>query len=762
MTAGANAGILDGIRIVDLSDGIAGPVATLLLAEAGADVVTVEPPGGAASRARPGFRTWNRSKRSVVLDVDREDGRAELDALLAAADVVVHNFGPARARELALDDDRLARAHPQLIACSVLSWPANHADADRPVDELLAAARLGVFDEQYGYRDGPIFLRVPIGNWAAVYNAAAGIVARLVVRQRTGRAGPAHTSLVQGTLGPMAMHWRRAERPSPSLEWGMPKSNTMATLFECGDGVWIHHMGRTELSPLMDEVIEELGSPAMLPAEQTGTLRPGYAREVYVEAFKRRPSKDWLEDFWAHDVPVQPAVPLGEVLHDEQSRANEYVIEIDDPVAGHITVPGLPLTISPPQRVRGTAPDLGAHTDEVRAEWQASNRAKGTGADSNGERGTQRWPLEGVKVLDLGNFLAGPFGPMLLADMGAEVVKLESATGDPMRHVEWSFIGCQRGKRSVALDLKSPDARPALEALIRWADVVHHNLRMPAAKRLGLDYESVRAVKPDVVFCHTSSYGPRGPRADWPGYDQLFQSSCGWEVAGAGEGNPPMWHRLGFCDHLCAMASVVSTLLALYHRDATGEGQAVAASLLGAGVLTNSETYLDDDGQLAPVPALDHEQTGIAPGYRIVPVADGWVAIAATAPEHLEALCSVAGVDDVAAVADGMRDRKADEILAALEAAGVPSEPVRQDQNDPFFASPENQAAGLVARYPHPIYGTVEQPGAFWWFGDLDVRLDKAPPALGEHTVEILEEVGLARDEIDRLVAAGVATVFAP
>ena len=757
MTSDAQPGILDGIRIVDLSDGIAGPVATLLLAESGADVVMVEPPDGAPARALAGFRTWNRSKRSVVLDIETTDGRAALDQLLASADVVVHNFGPMRARELSLDDETLARAHPQLIACSVLSWPANHADADRPVDELLAAARLGIFDEQYGYREGPVYLRVPIGNWAAVYNAAAGIVARLIARERTGKAGPAHTSLVQGALAPMAMHWRRVEKPTPSLQWGMPKTNTMATLFECGDGVWIHHMGRTEQSPLMDEVIEELGSPPMLPAEQTGTLRPGYAREVYEAAFLRRPSKDWLESFWANDVPVQPAVPLGEILHDEQSRVNGYVIDIDDPVAGgRITTGGMPLTIEPPQRVRGTAPELGAHTAEVLAEWTSHSATAPSATAPNGTR----WPLDGVKVLDLGNFLAGPFGPMQLADLGADVIKLESATGDPMRHVEWSFVGCQRGKRSIALDLKSPEARPALEALIRWADVVHHNLRMPAARRLGVDYDSVRAIKPDVIYCHTSSYGPRGPRADWPGYDQLFQSSCGWEVAGAGEGNRPMWHRLGFCDHLCAMASVVTTLLALYHRDRTGTAQAVASSLLGAGVLTNSETYLDPNGELVPIPVLDHDQTGVAPWYRIVHVADGWIAIAATTDEQRAALAEVAGVADVVDAADALGARTRDEVLDALAAAGVPSDVVRQEQGEQFFLSPENQAAGLVARYPHPIYGMVEQPGAFWDFGDLDVRLDKAPPALGEHSVEILRELGFEGDEIDRLVGEGVVTAM--
>ncbi|MFI5043119.1 MAG: CoA transferase, partial [Acidimicrobiales bacterium] len=213
--------ILDGIRIIDLSTGIAGPVATMLLAEVGADVVKVESPTPGRDRDEWGFRTWNRSKRSVALDLATDDGKAQLEQLLAAADVLVHELGPTAAEAAGLDDASLATRHPNLIVSSVLSWPANHPDADRPVDETLAMARLGVFDEQLPWqRGGPTFLRFPLGGWGAVYTAASGIVARLISRGRTGLAGPAHTSLVQGAMVPMGMHWSRAETPSPALAAG--------------------------------------------------------------------------------------------------------------------------------------------------------------------------------------------------------------------------------------------------------------------------------------------------------------------------------------------------------------------------------------------------------------------------------------------------------------------------------------------------------------------------------------------------------------
>jgi crotonobetainyl-CoA:carnitine CoA-transferase CaiB-like acyl-CoA transferase len=160
------------------------------------------------------------------------------------------------------------------------------------------------------------------------------------------------------------------------------------------------------------------------------------------------------------------------------------------------------------------------------------------------------------------------------------------------------------------------------------------------------------------------------------------------------------------------------------------------------------------------MPVLDHDQTGISPGYRILPVSDGWIAIAATTEDELAALCKVAEVEVADDAATALGARTVGDALDALAAAGVPCEEVRLDQKESFFGSPENDAAGMVARYRHVEYGNVQQPGAFWAFGDLDVKLDRAPPGLGEHTVEVLTEVGLDRDTIDAMLADGTALAW--
>ena len=500
---------LEGVRIVDLGGSVAAMVATMVLAEAGADVVLVEPPGGLAWRTEPGFRTWNRSKRSVELDLADPPGRDGLFDLLRKADVLVHSHGPTAAARWGLDDDTLRRLNPGLIVSSVLGWPVNHKLADDPVDDHLVLARLGICDEQLGRRDGPIFVRFPLGTWPATWLAVTGIAARLVARQRNGVTGPAHTSLAQGALIPMMMHWSRAENPSDFLRVGMPKHDMRASLFECADGRWVHAMPPPpDDTPLMKEVFEEMGPEAVDEANRAmadqamGNFTNWGAN---IAAYKRRTADEWLQNHWDHDIPAQEAAPFGVILADEQARLNRYAIEIDDPELGPITVPGQALTLDPPARVRNLAPSPGRETGEILAGWAIAGTQTERHASASAEA-----PLAGLKVLDFGNFLAGPLGPMLLADLGATVVKVEATTGDPMRFVDWPFAGCQRGKRSVALDLKNPAARPAVDALLRWADVVHHNLRLPAATRLGLDAASVRAVNPDVVFCHVSSYGPDG------------------------------------------------------------------------------------------------------------------------------------------------------------------------------------------------------------------------------------------------------------
>src|SRR5215510_7921300 len=720
-------GLLSDIRVVEVGSWLAAPLATMLLAEAGADVVKVEPPTGDPARTVVGFSTWNRSKRSAVLDLHTDDGRAALQGLLARADVLVHDLRPSVARRAGIDDDALAARYPALVSCSVLGWPHGHPDEDRPGYDILAQAATGVMDEELGTRPGPVFLRFPFPSYDAAFLAVVGVLARLRVRDQTGDGGPVWTSLMQGALAPMSKHWSRTERTTPGMAGpNLFKGLNMVQL--CGDGLGVvSTMSDVPMDamPLYQEVVAELAAAGYDPSTAPGGV------------LGQRTRAEWLEAMWAVGIPTaEVATELGQILSDPQALANDYALAVDDPEHGATVQAGHPFHVTPPLAVQRPTPRLGEHTDEVLAPdaWPARPLP--------GPRATARpaRPLDGLKVLDFGMFLAGPYGPQLMADMGAEVVKVEAPTGDRLRMMERVFAGCQRGKRSVALDLRSPDTRPVLEKLVEWADVVHHNLRMPPARLLGLDPETVRAINPSVVYCHVSSYGPNGPRKDWPGIDPTSQAVVGWMQEGAGLGNPPRWYRIGVTDDQCAMSSVIAVMLALRHREATGEGADVRASILGAAVLTTSETMLLSDGSIAPYPRLDHDQTGIAPGYRIYECADGWIAVAAPDDATLGALRDVAGVASDDAIADAVRSRDVAGLVAACNAARVPVEPVQLDHERAFFDSDVNWDLGLAVSFEHAQYGRTDQVGPPLSFGGLEglgVRTDRPVPVLGQHSAEV-------------------------
>jgi crotonobetainyl-CoA:carnitine CoA-transferase CaiB-like acyl-CoA transferase len=210
-------------------------------------------------------------------------------------------------------------------------------------------------------------------------------------------------------------------------------------------------------------------------------------------------------------------------------------------------------------------------------------------------------------------------------------------------------MGCQRGKRDIAVDLKQPDGlRLALE-LVATADIVHHNMTLGTAERLGVGYEHCKAVRPDILYCNTFMYGAVGPLASHGGVDPLGQAAAGleWEEGPVAEGNPPLWYRYGHGDVACAIPSVTAVLIALYHRNRTGEGQFMWTSLLHGSMMYTADSWLGADGTPSPRPTLDREQLGLDALHRLYETQDGWLQLAAVRDEHWTALCRVLQRDDL-------------------------------------------------------------------------------------------------------------------
>ncbi len=391
-------------------------------------------------------------------------------------------------------------------------------------------------------------------------------------------------------------------------------------------------------------------------------------------------------------------------------------------------------------------------------------------------------PLEGVRVIDFGQFLAGPFGPMLLADLGADVIKVEPTRGDGMRaHVVGSFMGCQRGKRDIAIDLKQPEGLEIARKLVATADMVHHNMTKGTADRLGVGYEHCRAVKPDILYCNNFMYGPIGPLSHLGGLDPIAQAASGieWEQGPVAAGNPPLWYRYGHGDVAAAMPSVLALLIALYHRQRTGEGQSMWASLFHGSMLYTADVWIGPDGTSPERPTLDAQQLGLSALYRLYETSDGWLQLAAITEDHWRALCGVLGrhdlVDDPRFATCESRLANREELTKilepifmgdlavnwrrALDAAGVPSEvSVDTWDGETVLFDDELMRLGIVTEYEHPLLGRVRQFGNLITFSDTPGKPQRAAPMLGQHTKEILAELGYDEATIEDYHSRGIVT----
>jgi crotonobetainyl-CoA:carnitine CoA-transferase CaiB-like acyl-CoA transferase len=762
-------GVLEGVRIIDLTSGIAGPMATMVMSDHGAEVVKVERPGGDPMRSYEGFRVWNRGKASVVADLDRPDDRDRVRRLAATADVLIESFAPGKMAAWGLDYESLKDELPGLIYLSITPYGRTTASAGRPGHDLLVQARSGQQYEQPGWRDGPIFLYAPLPSMATSYLALEGVAAALFAREVTGRGQWVETSLYQGVLLFTTQLWQDAERRPP--EWYALGRDPQPGIYECADGLWVHSMhnaggrgkDRSALWGILGIEPMDMSRTAAGAAAQDAVLRP---------AFKKIPRQHLLEAFWENGFAVAPIRRAEEALEDPQVLNNGMAVKIDDPGIGPMTQAGISFRLhgAPTPVPQGPQAEVGQHTEET---WSGLS-----GLDPRARRvGPAKRPLahalEGIKVLDIGNFLAGPFGPMLLGDLGAKVYKLESPEGDQMRPITMPFNGCQRGKFDVCADLKTPEGLEIAHRLIRSVDVVHHNMRPGVAERLGVDYATAKRLNPKIIYCHTTMWGSDGPRSTWPGFDQLGQSSCGLEYELSGEGNPPVWYRFGMCDQACACQSLVAVLLALYWREKTGEGQLVDTSIVNGGVYLNSDVWAGPDGPFVR-PRLDHEQTGIGPLYRLYRTSDGWIAIAVLTERDWERLVEVvpalAGLSKVA-LADARDDPSLAALLetafaggtsaawfGALDGAGVPAEIADPEATTSWFDAPDLVAAGLVADYEHPEYGRFRQVGHVVHLSETPGKIWGPPPRLGEHSREVLDEIGYSGVEILRLRELGVTT----
>jgi crotonobetainyl-CoA:carnitine CoA-transferase CaiB-like acyl-CoA transferase len=375
-------------------------------------------------------------------------------------------------------------------------------------------------------------------------------------------------------------------------------------------------------------------------------------------------------------------------------------------------------------------------------------------------------PLSGVKVLDLSAYIAGPYGCTLLADQGAEVIKVEPPDGDnlrkypsTLREESRAFIGVNRSKRGIVLDLKRPEGLAALLRLVREADVLVHNFRPSVPKRLGIDYEQLGQVNPRLVYCAVTGYGETGPMKDKAGYDQVLQTMTGMCALQGKRGGAPEIIYGSVVDYYAAALLAAGIASALYERERSGLGQFVGISLLRSALAMQSARMVWVDGESSDI-GRDMRSGGVT---GIHPAREGYLYISANTPHFWKALCDKAGLSDLAADPryDSVRKRAAhaDEIVPRLHRAlaahsaleweaifgdEVPCAAARHIED--MFGHAQVQAEGIIGEFEHPRVGRYRGVTRSIKFGRTPGPEPYAAPAFDQDSNAVLARLAAEED----------------
>ena len=803
---------LDGLRVVDVSQTLAGTLVTQLLADFGADVVMVEPPGGSVLRTQPAWPAWGRGKKSVVLDLHDDADRDAVRGLAAGADVFVETWRPGVAERLGLGYDDLSPTNAGLVYASIAGFARTGPFSDIPVYDGVVLAKLGAFHQASAVsaRPGPTFMSAPYCSFNAAQLALQGILASLYERGTSGCGQRVDTTLVQGLSSHDTWNWmiRRIAQQYPEAFAGashiteigdriVPNQPLAFRLLVAlsADGRWMQFSQTTDklYKAFLDAAgISHLFDDPRITSEDVEE-RDAFWEEMLVAA-RARTYDEWLAVCDEHpDVWAEMFRHGSELLDHPQMVFDHQVVQLADDVVGTVTQPGPMVQLSrTPGAPDRSAPALNAHRDELA---RPSDRAALTRNGAVGDRP----PLDGVTVLELGTFFAGPYGATLLRDLGARVIKIEQLDGDPIRWVipfpEIGGIKALLGKESIAVDINTDEGRAIVHELVERADLVLRSFRAGVAERVGLAPDTLLAINPDLVYLDAPGYGTDGPCGRRPAFAPTIGAGAGlaWRNVGpAIPEDPDMAMRdlknhsmrisgavlnVGHADGFSSMGVATALVLGLVARQRGAGGQRMLTTMLSTMAHALSEVMVRYDGQ-PDAPTADAGLHGFGAGYRLYEAADGeWVFLAAvTARDWANLVGATTGHADLAdarfatpesraehdaalvdALAAMFATRRAEEWEKELCAAGVACVVAERTPVDGMMYDEGalGRRWGYITTVEHPVIGEHTRLNPLVRFSRSGSVVE-AGCEVGQHTDAVLRELGYDDDRIAALRAAGI------
>ncbi|WP_339460129.1 CoA transferase [Pseudomonas sp. EA_105y_Pfl2_R69] len=758
---------LVGVRVVDFGQQIAGPAVAMTLADLGATVVHIDPPEG-PQWDHPANAVLNRNKSCLRLDLKSETGLAQALALIDQADIAIESFRPGVMQRLGIDFAKLREARPELITLSVPGFASNdELRRDWKATEAVVAATAGAFTDMGFNRVllglNPSFSPLPLGSAYATTLAAASVALALQARERTGRGDaievPVISALMEGlsynsyvieglperykTMRELEIEHRKANNIAMDLSYADLQEylDPFYRTYQCADGRMFYcvcpshrnHAKRALIAlGIYDELVAE-GLPEVNDlhapiSEWDGETSIGvyplpkkWADIISAkmkQAFLTKTSEEWGRVFGEGQIPGAPHRTTQEWINHEHTNAAGLIVEVDDPEYGLMKQPGpfawleecAAQMITPRPRRNVSFEQALAELSAVAAAHPATYPL-GAAVRPASNAG---W-LDGLRILDLTNVIAGPHSTAFLARFGAEVIKL-----DPVKPLYDPLIGTLftfqtgMGKRSALVDIMSEEGREVFNRLVRSVDMVVINAPERQLKSLGLDHASLQAVNPGVLFCRLDCLGGPlpGPKTDYIGYDDIIQAHSGIMSRFGGPETPEEHAHLGTLDVNCGFAAGLGMAVSIYHKLKTGQPTRSRTSLSAVTNLAQLSFAFDYAGRAPFNEPSGREVLGHNALSHFYKTAEGWLYLDSKASE-LPQLERVEGLEGISQAADVGAFLK-----SALQAAPA------------AYWAEKLQAADIAAAVPQSIESLREQ---YSREGDGSVGIDKGSFAFSIH-----------------------------
>lgn len=775
---------LSGLRVVTTANALPSAIVGQQLADAGAEVWLLEPPGGSRLRASGAWEFWSRGQHSLGVDLTQASDRELVRALIARSDAFVDGWAPGVAARLGLAADDLCAENSRLVHARISAFGD---DTRFAMVEGWEATVMAVLGGPQGFsslttRKGPAFVSTPYASVGAAHLTIQGIVGALVERERSGCGQQLTVTLAQALVAYDTWNWLLhvlSERYSQAfaagsaidaeslvphtpmffrLLVGMTKDGQWLQFSQTTDRLWHAFLRACDLDPEDPEIL------AMENAEDPEVRVRLW--EILLAAVRSRTADEWAAVFdadhnvWADAYRNGPsALEHAQLVADGRVGYSASGTRVP---AGLVLARGWAVDPSRPPPALGSG---AAHLDAVLGEPLRADDA----AASRAEPGDAP-VLDGVTVIEIGSFFAAPFGATLLAELGARVIKIESADGDAIRHLipfpELSGIKVLQGKESIVLDLATPEGHATMIELVRRADVVLQTFRAGVVDRLECAPDDLLAVNPGLVYMSAPGYGEGPPCGHCPAFAPTMGAASGMAVRNVGGPElVPSGTDLDLVtvkrtamrlatgasspansDGVSALGVATAMAIGILGRVRHGRGDVLRTSMLSTVAHALADTSVIGPSG-APTPAPDDQLFGLGPWHRLYEAAEGWVMCTVERPAARAVLAGRLGVDmdasdleaQVAAAFRSASAREWEDRLLPDGVSVVAVSPYGLDRT--FVVSEIADELGLRAQSRHPNFDDYPRASRYVRFARSRSVIGDAP-LCGQHTAAILSELG--------------------